>query len=40
MEQKDIVTKILKIVADNFIKKKDLEDFSKVCGLLILKSLQ
>jgi hypothetical protein len=35
MEQRGIVIKILMIVVNNFIGRKDLEDFSKDYGLLI-----
>lgn len=39
MGQRDIVTEILMIAANNFIGRKDLEDFSKDYGLHILKLL-
>lgn len=40
MEQRGIITKILMIAANNFIGMKDIEDFSKDYGPLILKLLR
>jgi len=37
MEQRGIITRISMIAVNNFTGRKDLEDFSKDYGLLILK---